>query len=200
MSTIILDCDGVLLNWRDSFNQWCIENGFFKDYNSWPNWDYRYQPYIASDFAKIPGFDLTLGKLFAESYHIAKLPPLPGAVEAVHKMQAAGHTIKLISSFSNNYQSKKMREENLVNVFGEGVFQECVFLPFRSPKIDYLRAFNQQDHCVYVEDFEKHLDEAVEAGISSACCLLISNTFNHKHKPEYRRGGWDSTVKFILGE
>ena len=199
MSTIILDCDGVLLNWRDSFNRWCIENGFFKNDNSWPDWDYRYQPYIQSEYASIPGFDLTLGKLFAESYHISKLPPITGAVEAVRKMYYSGHSLKIITSFSDNYMSKKMRERNLVNVFGN-VFEEMVALPFRASKLERLAAFNKQDHCVYVEDFEKHLDEAVEAGIPAVNCLLISNTFNLKHKPQYRRGGWDSTAKYILGE
>lgn len=204
-STIIVDCDGVLLNWRDSFNHWAYAHGWLTSLEQWEPGSYN-PPQI------LGGAERKMMEVFNETHFISKLPPITGAVEALQKFHRNGHPIRVVTAFSDQYSSMKMREDNLINTFGH-IFDDIVCLPIGSSKSKYLE--KQPKDCFYVEDTFRHLYEAVAVGITPKNLNLISQPWNAAETADYLRdatsgfdkyaerftiGNWPKIRRNILGE
>lgn len=190
MKTVILDCDGVLLNWRHSFTQWMTELGLFRTHNDWPETDYSFsahrQPCSLSEKQLI--------EIFNSTYHIGKLPPIEDAVSAVQKFQSYGYTIKVVTAFSSSYEAMKSRENNLIAVFGN-VFQEIVSVPFAASKKEWLS--KQPKDSIYVEDLHSHLEAAIDVGFDPKRCFLIPYKYNEDYKYPMQRKQWHNLSRKI---
>jgi len=198
METIILDCDGVLLNWRETFKNWLIQHQFLSGSHLWNEDDYDIYPYLSEPF-NTPEFALKLSLLFNESYILGKLPPMPGAVDAIKKLHSSGFILKVVSSFTDVYESMKIRENNLLSVFGP-VFQEFISLPLFGDKSDYLS--KQDKNSYFVEDSLVNRNCAIKVGFNPARCYIIPHAYNRSSHPEtdVMRLSWNNIVKDILGE
>lgn len=178
MNTLIVDVDGVLLDWRDTFVDWMIEQKFI---------DESKLDLDAYDFDAAMTIDPLMAKplmaLFNETYRVGMLPPVAGAVSAIQQFHRAGYQIKAVTAFSDNFYAKKIREQNLINVFGH-VFQDIHALPLRSPKLDFLS--KQQKDSLYVEDLPKHLHEGLAAGFKPWNCFMIPQVWNAKDREPMR--------------
>lgn len=177
MTTLICDCDGVLLLWRPTFIDWCKKYGFLAP--DIPDHVYDFTPYL-----KIPGsthipnnfeFSNALSNLFNESFHLKNLPPMPGAAAALRYAHSNGAIIKVVSSYTSEYKAMKSREENLVNVFGN-IFQEIVSLPLRSSKKEWLST--QDKNAIFIEDSINNINDAISVGFDSNKCYLIAHDYN----------------------
>ena len=127
--TILVDCDGVVLNWEYAFDIFMEEHGFKKveGANAIYNIGERY------------GIDIVQGrkliKIFNESAAMGYLPPLRDAVEYVTRMADEGWRFIAITSLSTNRFAQKLRKRNLAKLFGEDTFIEVTCLATGADKM-----------------------------------------------------------------
>ena len=181
---IILDCDGVLLNWRDTYVDWLKKFEMIADEDS--------RSYSFKDFIRIPGdadykakntkLADALSEIFNQTYLLSKLPPERGAVEAVRKFSEAGYVLKVVSAYTTQYEAMKSREYNLKSVFGN-VFQEITSLPLHSPKAEYLS--KQDKDAYFIEDSLGHLEDAHAVGFDPSNLYLIPSDWNAEGYKKY---------------
>lgn len=170
----ILDVDGTLLNWRNHFETWALQNNLIKTPDPL---SYSFEP-------KPSNLDMgTIINIFNETIHISRIPPERGAIFAVDKLHKDGYSLKICSSFSSRYESMKLREQNLVNTFGN-VFSEFCFTPFIHSKHteDKIKYFLSQkpniNDILIFEDNPWILQDAIKAGIPGENCFMIAQSFN----------------------
>lgn len=193
-SIVIVDCDGVLLNWRDSFNRWAYRHQFVAEIDQWPRKDY-------SPPQMLGGVEHKLMEVFNQTHFVSKLPPIEGAIEAIQAIHRAGYALRVVTAFSDEYESMVLRQQNLNNVFGN-VFEEIVCLPIGSSKAAYLR--RQPKDSYFIEDSAHHLEEALEVGFEPGRLGLISQDYNTHERSKYAGkimlGSWPTFRRNILGE
>ena len=133
--TILTDADGVLLNWRDSFDYYmmykhCIfANGDVREYDQ----TIRYN--MASE--DINRYILQ----FNNSSNIGFLPPLYDSVKYVKKLYEMGYTFKVITSLSLNPFSQELRTKNLKKIFGNAI-QSIDYLDTSADKDEILEEYS----------------------------------------------------------
>jgi FMN phosphatase YigB (HAD superfamily) len=145
-SVILVDADGVLLNWEYAFAVWMETHGFKKV----PGGDLNY------DIGKRYGIDREQGKklikMFNESASIGFLPPLRDAMYYVKRLhEEFGYVFHCITSLSTDPAAAKLREMNLAKLFGDTVFEKVVCLPTGADKDEALLPYKDTG-CWWVED------------------------------------------------
>lgn len=198
---VILDVDGCLLNWKAGFIDWMVKNSFFKSYNSWAEDSYSFTEYAQLPDGEPfpPGLEKPLMSLFNETHYIEKLSPIDGAIKTVRRFHEAGATIKVVTTFSDKYEAMRMREKNLIDVFGN-VFQDIVCLPLRTSKFDFLS--KQHPESYFVDDLPQHIGDSIKAGIDPHHVFMVAQPYNQKFDiidfPLWNRGPWAMINRNIL--
>jgi FMN phosphatase YigB (HAD superfamily) len=174
---ILVDCDGVLLDWEWAFNIWMQERGYVQR----PN---------AKDYYKIHEQfeDLThpeakkFTKLFNESAAIGFLPPLRDSVYWVKRLhEEYGFRFHCITSLSTDKNAIKLRKMNLAKYYGDTVFEEVICLPTGSDKHDALEKYRGSS-LFWVEDKPENADLGHEYGLKS---ILLEHGHNMNHQCPY---------------
>lgn len=122
---ILVDCDGVLLNWEYAFNTWMQANGYTisEDPVNKYSYDMKERYELSSDVA------VSLVKHFNESAAMGFLPPQRDAIQYVRKLhEELGYVFHVITSLSKNPYACELRKMNLRKMFGETVFDGFTFL------------------------------------------------------------------------
>ncbi|MBT4995857.1 MAG: hypothetical protein HOM88_05235 [Hellea sp.] len=164
---ILVDCDGVLLDWQYSFYQWMEARGHY-----------------AKDIA-----EYDMGQVFDMSYDKAKemceyfncsaaigwLSPFRDAKKYVKKLnEDHGYIFHCITSLSTDKYAGKLRMKNLEAVFGKKVFEELICLPCGGDKDSALEAYRDSG-CFWVEDKPENAVTGSKFGLES---LLIEHPHN----------------------
>ena len=166
--TILVDCDGVVLNWEYAFDIFMEEHGFKQvaDANVIYNIGERY------------GIDKAQGKklikMFNESAAIGFLPPLRDAVEVVTQMADEGWRFIAITSLSTNRYAQKLRKRNLDKLFGKGTFITVTCLATGADKDAALAKYAGSD-CYWVEDKPENALAGARVGLKP---ILMEHGFN----------------------
>lgn len=168
-SVILVDADGVLLNWEYAFAVWMETHGFKKV----PGGDLNY------DIGKRYGIDRDQGKklikMFNESAAIGFLPPLRDAMYYVKRLhEEFGYVFHCITSLSLDPNAQKLREMNLAKLFGETVFEKVICLDTGADKDEAL-AHYKDTGCWWVEDKYKNAELGYTLGLN---CLLMEHGHN----------------------
>ena len=172
--TILVDCDGVVLNWEYAFDVFMEEHGFTKigDANVMYNIGARY------------GIEVEQGKklinIFNESASIGYLPPLRDAVQYVTKMADEGWQFIAITSLSTNVYAKKLRERNLAKLFGKNTFIEVTCLGTGADKDDALAKYKDSG-LWWIEDKPENALAGEKQGLKP---ILIEHGHN-MHNTDY---------------
>jgi FMN phosphatase YigB (HAD superfamily) len=192
-SIILVDADGVLLNWEYAFEIWMAQHGFEKVQGG--NLDY--------DVSKRYGISreqcVRLIKLFNESASIGFLPPLRDAMYYVDKLHREhGYVFHCITSVSADPNSIKLREMNLRKLFGETVFQKIVCLDTGAPKDTALYPYRDTG-CYWIEDKISNAELGADLGLNS---LLMEHGHNlHHYHPGVRTvKNWKEIYEIITGQ
>lgn len=199
--TLIVDCDGTILNWRDTYVEWLRSFGMLNEDDATQYYfkDHIHLPGDPDNKPRNPAFADVLSEIFNQTFLMTKLPPIEGAVDALNKFHKEGYAIKAVSSFTNQYEAMKLREKNLINVFGD-IFQDFTALPLHSSKFDYLS--KQDKNAIFVEDSPIQLTAAMDAGFSRGACFLIPADWNFQPNKDLRipflRIGWKRIVDNVL--
>ena len=145
-SVILVDADGVLLNWEYAFNVWMETHGFTKIPGSEFNYDIGDRYGIDKEQAK------KLIKIFNESAAIGFLPPLRDAMHYVKRLhEEHGYVFHCITSLSTDVNAQKLREMNLRKLFGDTAFERVVCLATGANK-DHALSYYKNSGCWWVED------------------------------------------------
>ena len=164
---ILVDCDGVLIDWLYGFQRW-MEQHDYKIVEP-DQYDIGTMYGIEKDYAK------TLVCRFNESAAMGWLPPFRDAVKYVRKLhEDHGYIFHCITSLSLDEYAGKLRKKNLEALFGKTVFQKIIFLDCGAEKDEALLPYKDTG-CFWVEDKPENAVVGNELGLNS---LLIQHTHN----------------------
>lgn len=171
---ILVDCDGVLLNWEYAFQIWMESQGhIFRNHAN--------KMYNIGDQYQIPREQaLALIKQFNESAAIGFLPPLRDAMYYVKRLhEEHGYQFHVISSLSTDVNARKLRIMNLHKLFGASAFSEVTCLATGADKHEALEPYRDSG-LYWLEDKPENSDIGHEFGLKS---ILIEHGHNMYHEP-----------------
>ena len=189
---ILVDADGVLLNWEFAFDCWMNEHGHHKQ----DGFQFKY------DIGKRYGIDRDTGKklikTFNESAAIGFLPPLRDAIHYVRKLhEEHGYVFHCITSLSLDRNAQKLRRMNLEKLFGDSVFEEIVCLDTGADKDEALLPYKDSE-CWWIEDKITNAEVGKNLGLRP---ILVE----HGHNMDYFGDiplvkNWKQIYEMITGQ
>ena len=173
---ILVDCDGVLLNWEYAFAIWMEQHGFTKV----PGGEFNYSIGERYNIPNDQGRKLI--KMFNESAAIGFLPPLRDAMYYVKRLhEEHGYVFHCITSLSTDPNAQKLREMNLAKMFGKTAFEKVVCLDTGADKDEALLIYKDTG-CYWIEDKPENAIAGHKLGLFS---ILIEHGHNmHHYHPE----------------
>ena len=173
---ILVDCDGVLLDWEWAFNVWVQEHGFEEVPDAKLHYDMSVRYGTTQEQIK------KLIRLFNESAAIGFLPAFRDAAYYVKRLhEEHGFVFHCITSLSEDENAQKLREMNLHKVFGSGVFEKIVCLGTGADKDEALEPYRGSD-LIWIEDKPVNAELGHALGLRS---LLME----HGHNMNYSHAG-----------
>lgn len=173
--TILVDCDGVLLNWEYAFAIWMEQHGHQKQ----PGAEFVYDIGGRYGIARSQGRQLI--KMFNESAAIGFLPPLRDAMYYVKRLhEEHGYVFHCITSLSSDVNAQRLREMNLRKLFGDTVFELVLCLETGADKREALEPY-RDSQCWWVEDKPENAEVGLDLGLRS---VLIEHGHNMDHANE----------------
>jgi FMN phosphatase YigB (HAD superfamily) len=162
--TILVDCDGVLLDWEYAFHFWMTRH----DYEMVENGFNTYK--VDKRYGLEKSESKRLIRMFNESASIRKLPPLRDAIKYVKKLhEEHGYVFHAITSLSTDQYAQHLRTKNLRELFGETAFEKYVYLDTGADKDEALEEY-RGTKCYWVED--KPENAVVGAGVGLTSILM----------------------------
>lgn len=194
MKIILTDCDGVLLNWDDSFFEWLKQKQNNKDlifdiskYNLEERYGIPYSNIIHS-----------LCIEFNNSAVIGFLPPLRDSVKYVKKIyKETGYKFLVISSLGECKFSQKLRTKNLIETFGKDVFYDFIYLPNGASKSEILKQWKDSESW-WIED---KIENVIEGLNNNLNCILMNHPYNISREiPDkiFRVNNWKEIYNLIV--
>lgn len=187
---ILVDCDGVLLNWSEAFISWATH---YEHLTLKKDADKCYPVEDKFEEEDVIGWQLV--HRFNTSDYIAMLDPIEGAVEHVRKLVEDGYDFHAITSLGQSPQAYRNRKDNLEAVFGEDVFVALTCLSVFETKENALSAYKDTG-CWWIEDHPKNATMGHEAGLNS---ILIHDEHNadFEHSDIHRARDWKDIYNII---
>ena len=171
-SVILVDADGVLLNWEYAFAIWMEQHGFTKV----PGSEFNYSIGERYNVPEEQGRKLI--KIFNESAAIGFLPPLRDAMYWVKRLhEEHGFVFHCITSLSSDPNAKKLREMNLSKLFGKTAFEKVLCLDTGADKNFALEPYRETG-CFWIEDKPENAVVGHEMGLKS---ILVEHGHNMHH-------------------
>ena len=168
-SLILVDADGVLLNWEYAFAIWMEQHGHDKQPGSEFTYDIGERYGITKDQSR------KLIKLFNESAAIGFLPPLRDAMYYVKRLhEEHGYQFHCITSLSTDVNAKRLREMNLNKLFGDTAFELVTCLETGADKNEALEPYRDSG-CWWFEDKPENAEVGLDLGLRS---VLIEHGHN----------------------
>jgi len=189
---ILVDADGVLLNWEFAFDVWMQQHGFKKTAGA----ELKY------DIGKRYGIDREQGKrlikIFNESAAVGFLPPLRDSIHYVQKLHREhGYVFHCITSLSLDKNAQKLRKMNLEKLFGETVFEEIVCLDTGADKDGALEKYRDTGY-YWIEDKIDNAEVGRNLGLRS---ILVEHGHNMSYQGDIPLAkNWREIYNIITGQ
>lgn len=168
---ILVDVDGVLLDWIHHFDLWMESHGHPLIDNN------QYKVSLRYDITDV-SYAKSMIARFNESANIGFLSPYRNAVKYVRKLhEEFGYVFHAITSQSSNPYAQKLRISNLEAIFGKDVFDQFTILGCGADKDNALAPY-KNSKCYWVEDKPANADLGIELG-------LYTFLMSHPHNVDY---------------
>ena len=191
---ILVDADGVLLNWEWAFGVWMEQHG----HTSIENGNLLYDIGDRYGIAKEQGKQLI--KIFNESAAIGFLPALRDAMFYVKRLhEEHGYVFHCITSLSLDPNAGKLRRMNLEKLFGKTAFEQIICLDTGADKDEILVTYQGTGY-YWIED---KLENAVAGQQFGLNPILIEHGHNMQEiLPEGVKKvvNWKEIYEIITGE
>ena len=169
---LLVDCDGVLLDWEYAFGVYMSQHGFIQQ----PGGNLKYS--IGTRYGIDNEQGKKLIKIFNESAHIGFLPPLRDAMYYVKRLhEEHGYVFHCITSLSQDENAQELRKMNLKKLFGSTAFEKFVFLDTGADKDQALEPYRNSG-LFWIEDKIQNCQVGRDLGLKS---LLVE----HGHSLDY---------------
>ena len=166
---IILDCDGVLLDWAYAFDVWMVEHGYSKISNT----DQYYEQTRRYGVSEVEAVSQI--KRFNESGCVGFIPAFRDSVEYVTKLSELGWKFEVISCLDKDKYAQKLRQKNLLHLFGDVFdFIDCA-LDFTVGKEQYLLDRYKGKNYYWIEDSVDHAESGKRVGLNS---IVMDHPYN----------------------
>ena len=166
---IIVDCDGVLLDWAYAFDVWMVEHG----YSRLPNTSQYYDQTLRYGISQIEAVSQI--KKFNESGCVGFIPAFRDSVEYVTKLSQLGWKFEVISCLDKDKYAQKLRQKNLLHLFGDVFdFIDCA-LDFTVGKEQYLLDRYKGKNYYWIEDSVDHAESGKRVGLNS---IVMDHPYN----------------------
>jgi FMN phosphatase YigB (HAD superfamily) len=173
---ILVDADGVLLNWEYAFAIWMEQHG----HETQPGYEFIYDIGERYGISRDQGRKLI--KLFNESAAIGFLPPLRDAMYWVKRLhEEHGYVFHCITSLSLDPSAGKLREMNLRKLFGKTAFEQIICLDTGADKHHALSEY-KNSNCYWIEDKPENADVGHALGLRS---ILVEHGHNMNYLYPY---------------
>ena len=166
---IILDCDGVLLDWAYAFDVWMVEHGYSKISNT----NQYYEQTRRYGISQVEAVSQI--KKFNESGCVGFIPAFRDSVEYVTKLSKLGWKFEVISCLDKDKYAQKLRQKNLLHLFGDVFdFIDCA-LDFTVGKEQYLLDRYKGKNYYWIEDSIDHAESGKRVGLNS---IVMDHPYN----------------------
>jgi len=193
---ILVDVDGVLLDWKNAFLQFmALENIVEKDNTKYHVWEWM-QTQDGKEIDESKGRFMI--EYFNRSAWMCFLDPHRDAVEIVKALKEKGYDFKAITSMHKDIPAQELRKMNLADVFGEGTISDITFLPTGADKREALAKY-EGSGAWWIEDKVSNAKDGKDLGLNP---IIIEHEYN---KNEYAHDipfakFWSTVYKHITGE
>jgi FMN phosphatase YigB (HAD superfamily) len=192
--TILVDCDGVLLDWEYAFHGWMTRHGYAMCSNGMNMYKIHERYELEKPESK------RLVRMFNESAQIRRLPPLRDAIKYVKKLhQEHGYVFHAITSLSDDEYAQHLRTKNLRELFGDTVFEKYTYLDTGADKDEALKEYEGTE-CLWVEDKPENAVVGAKVGLTS---LLVNHYHNANADFEgsnvRRVNNWKEIYELVIG-
>lgn len=168
---IVVDVDGILLNWTNSFLDWVSQYGWSVCERSLRN-TYDMSVWLkhetSTEVMSTEQF-IAYVKEFNDTPRV--ITTIGHSVEYVNRLKEAGNTLVALTSFGGTEASRKFRRGYLDFVYG-GSFDDIIILGLAESKKDALKTL-QPDYLI--DDCDTYLEEGLSLGIT---CIALSTSYN----------------------
>jgi FMN phosphatase YigB (HAD superfamily) len=184
---ILVDVDGVLLDWEYHFYSWLKETYPLR-YDVLSETSYKTYEKIG-EYKDSRSFEIgeltpitkdvgrNLAREFNESAQVRYMSPLRDAIAGVKFLnERHGFVFHAITSLSDKTNAQRLRTENLEELFGK-VFEKFVYLDTGADKNEVLEPYRDSG-CYWIEDKPENVDVGISMGLKG---ILMA----HDHNADY---------------
>jgi FMN phosphatase YigB (HAD superfamily) len=192
-NTLLLDVDGVILNWVDGFNKW-IHKYHFKEHAhlNFKKDSVKDDVYDISERYGI-SYDILYFyiKLFNNSLDFAHLKALPDVDRVLSWFVFNNWAVHTVSSYSTEQHAVVARLKNLSSVMNILEYSPHYNLDLDSNKEEVLKKYvNAEKKVVFIDDKPEHVQEALDLGLEA---YLFDQPYNSTSSLD--RITWDGLLE-----
>ncbi len=170
---ILTDCDGVLCNWNNSFEEFMGTKGHYVVAGTEHEYNLSERYNITSRQAML------YVKEFNEGPGIEHLEPFADSVHYIAELAKLGFRFTVITSISRHPEAAVRRTNNLKNIFGD-VFDEIHCIDQGASKADILLNWGDTGY-FWIEDHMRQAEAGHEAGLKT---VLIRHPYNEHYSTD----------------